>query len=374
MKKEKIIHGVRVHYRYSVSHVFLLLLTLCIIAVPVLMSFGPFIRTPNGNSNATIVDMFLIFFKKDNTPTVLQGLILQVQTLIKAPEGKPELAFISDIPNYVMCALPVLTLIPGVAAIFYFCFGLSGKWKKPIGVVSWAWLQFVFTVAAVIMPILFAFKFNDNPERLEAYLNIDQKILFIYAGASLLVAIFSSIFFSIGYKGKMYYKDAEKLPEIPPYVVTPHVVPKGKGPIPQPIIIETHVSKKVAPKEEVKVEFPKANISSNSKGLPEGLTKIENHQFSQNPNIEEAIIPDGIFDIAPSAFANCPNLTTLSIPRSVRKIGYNAFFNCKKLTKIKFEGLKEEWRYIVRGSNWLTSCGTTTVVCKDGAITVNPAH
>ena len=91
-------------------------------------------------------------------------------------------------------------------------------------------------------------------------------------------------------------------------------------------------------------------------------------------NLENAFIPEGIKEIGASAFANCPNLAVVSIPRSVKNIGYNAFYGCKKLARLNYSGTKNEWRKITRGSNWLTASGTTTVICADGAITVNPYH
>ena len=111
-----------------------------------------------------------------------------------------------------------------------------------------------------------------------------------------------------------------------------------------------------------------------SKGLPAELSSIGGHAFSQNSNLEVAVIPAGIKEIGPSAFSNCPNLKVVSIPTSVTKIGYNAFFGCRKLARINYGGRKMDWKHITRGSNWLASSGTTTVVCVDGAITVNPYH
>lgn len=110
------------------------------------------------------------------------------------------------------------------------------------------------------------------------------------------------------------------------------------------------------------------------KGLPDNLNAIGGHSFSKNLNLEVAIIPKTISEIGASAFANCLNLQLVSLPGTIKKIGYNAFFGCKKLTRINFDGKKADWRKIERGSNWLASSGTTTVICLDGPITVNPYH
>ena len=109
-----------------------------------------------------------------------------------------------------------------------------------------------------------------------------------------------------------------------------------------------------------------------NKGLPANLKEIADQAFNADINLEVAIIPFGIKYIGNSSFANCINLKVVSIPSSVKNIGYNAFFNCYSLKRINFGGTKEEWREIKRGSNWLTKAGTTSVVCRDGALIVNP--
>ena len=110
------------------------------------------------------------------------------------------------------------------------------------------------------------------------------------------------------------------------------------------------------------------------KGLPPDLKEIGDQAFNAELNLEVAIIPNTVKSIGASAFANCINLRVVSIPPSVQNIGYNAFFNCYSLKRINFNGTKEEWKKIQRGSNWLTKAGTTSVVCLDGVVIVNPHH
>ena len=106
--------------------------------------------------------------------------------------------------------------------------------------------------------------------------------------------------------------------------------------------------------------------------LPQGLTSIGGHAFARNTNLEIATISDGISELGIGAFSNCLKLKVVSMPKSLKKIGPNCFFNTPKLQRINYAGTKEDWRHICRGSNWLSKAGTTTVVCSDGAIAVNP--
>ena len=94
--------------------------------------------------------------------------------------------------------------------------------------------------------------------------------------------------------------------------------------------------------------------------------------YGGNLDLKYADIPAGIKELGVSAFSNCLNLEVVSLPRSLKRIRKNCFFNCSKLTRINYAGTKTEWRYIVRGANWLDRAGTRTVVCADGAIIVDP--
>lgn len=108
--------------------------------------------------------------------------------------------------------------------------------------------------------------------------------------------------------------------------------------------------------------------------LPLGLDSIGGHAFSKNTQLEIATIPNGIEELGQAAFSNCLKLKVVSIPLSVKKIGPNCFFNTPKLKRINYAGSKEQWRYITRGSNWLDKSATTTVLCNNGPISVNPNH
>lgn len=109
-----------------------------------------------------------------------------------------------------------------------------------------------------------------------------------------------------------------------------------------------------------------------NKELPPTTTSLGGHDFASNTNIEKANIPEDITSIGVGCFANCLNLKTVSLPKELKSIGANAFFNCVSLKQILYPGTKEEFKKVTRGSNWLYKAGTNIIICKDGAIEVNP--
>ena len=114
------------------------------------------------------------------------------------------------------------------------------------------------------------------------------------------------------------------------------------------------------------------NDGFNKNTLPKGIMNIGGHAFAKNTNLQIATISKGVKTLGPGAFSNCLKLQIVNLPLSIEKIDYNCFFNCVSLSRINYEGTKEDWSKISRGSNWLLKAGTTTVICKDGAISVNP--
>ena len=106
--------------------------------------------------------------------------------------------------------------------------------------------------------------------------------------------------------------------------------------------------------------------------IPQNVRHIGGHEYSNNQYLKIANIPEGVPSIGIGAFANCLHLQAVSIPKSVKKIKANAFFNCVSLERITYDGTKEEWAKVARGSNWLSKAGTSVVVTVNGSIIVNP--
>lgn len=114
------------------------------------------------------------------------------------------------------------------------------------------------------------------------------------------------------------------------------------------------------------------NNGINRNTLPPAITSVGGHAFAKNTSLEIANIANGVNELGVGAFSNCLRLKVVSIPVSVKRIEANCFFNTPKLKRINYAGTKEQWSKITRGSNWLSKAGTSTVVCKDAAISVDP--
>ena len=108
--------------------------------------------------------------------------------------------------------------------------------------------------------------------------------------------------------------------------------------------------------------------------LPRGLRNIGNHAFYRNTHLEIANLEYGVKQLGTGAFSNCIRLKIVDLPVTVQRINSNCFFNCAQLKRINYGGTKKQWRKVSRGTNWLANAGTTTVICSDGAIAVNPFH
>ena len=68
--------------------------------------------------------------------------------------------------------------------------------------------------------------------------------------------------------------------------------------------------------------------------IPDGITGIGPHAFSDCVDLTSIRIPESVKKIGVEAFDNCSNLTLITIPKSVTSIGTNAFSGCSSLTSI----------------------------------------
>lgn len=69
------------------------------------------------------------------------------------------------------------------------------------------------------------------------------------------------------------------------------------------------------------------------------------------------------------AFYNCSGLTSITIPFSVTRIGAYAFGGCSGLTSIVFSGRKDQWKAMIKETNWNYGVATNcTLTCSDGTI------
>lgn len=68
--------------------------------------------------------------------------------------------------------------------------------------------------------------------------------------------------------------------------------------------------------------------------LPEGLTAIESHTFSDCKSLKEVVLPKSLKTIGYSAFANCSSLKKVVFSTSLEEIGHEAFIGCTSLEEL----------------------------------------
>ncbi|WP_134391836.1 leucine-rich repeat domain-containing protein, partial [Flavobacterium psychrophilum] len=69
--------------------------------------------------------------------------------------------------------------------------------------------------------------------------------------------------------------------------------------------------------------------------IPNSVTFIGDHTFSNCSRLVSVTIPNTVTTIRGYAFSNCSRLTSVTIPNSVTTIENAAFYNCKRLTTVK---------------------------------------
>ena len=101
------------------------------------------------------------------------------------------------------------------------------------------------------------------------------------------------------------------------------------------------------------------------------ITYITPEMFKSSAEALGAIIMlDNIKYIGASAFEDS-YLTYAEFTTAVTKIESRAFANCKNLLCIRYNGTKEQWNAIEKGTDWDDGTGNYTVYCSDGEITKN---
>lgn len=320
-------------------------------------------------------------------PTLLAGdtysgvvkLFYILQTILGQQIGNEWGAIVTNIIVFTIIGTIGLTVIILFVSFIVGLVGLfTGRLASFKAFPSLAWWSFVFIFLESAIPLasffvlpqlLINYDVISNGVVIATIKTVQVHVLFqtLYLLLSFVIAVVLTVIYSQSFHNHIYIKNVKALEAAQAAQNAQGYPGFGKQAVNgYPQGTETP---QVNPQKKVStVQYNK------TKGLPQGLTAIGGHAFTQNIEIEVANIPNGIAEIGPSAFANCVNLQVLFIPKSIKKIGYNAFFGCKKLTRINYGGKKVDWRLIQRGSNWLASAGTTVVVCVDGPVTVNPYH
>ena len=107
----------------------------------------------------------------------------------------------------------------------------------------------------------------------------------------------------------------------------------------------------------------------NSVRLGEFTRAVEAHCFIDAIGLKTFISSVNLQYIGDYAFAYCENLENVYLNSGLKTIAEGAFYDCPKLKVIHFDGTKQAWNNISKGSS---SLGTVEkIICNDGEIVLN---
>ena len=95
------------------------------------------------------------------------------------------------------------------------------------------------------------------------------------------------------------------------------------------------------------------------------VTDIGSSAFRGCTSLTSVTIPDSVINMGTYAFDSCTMLTSVTIGSGLTYIRSYTFRNCDSLTNITFNGSREQWDAVIKGSHWELS-PATYVQCTDG--------
>ena len=104
--------------------------------------------------------------------------------------------------------------------------------------------------------------------------------------------------------------------------------------------------------------------------IPFSVVGIGDYAFYECTAMDSVTFIDGsdVRSFGEYAFYNCKRLTSIVVPSEVKSIGQNAFEGCEALTSIVYQGRKEKWNNISKGSDWDKDTGNYVIHCVNGDI------
>ena len=102
---------------------------------------------------------------------------------------------------------------------------------------------------------------------------------------------------------------------------------------------------------DITVESQNQIYSSDSFGVLYNKNKTELIQYPIGNRSNSFVIPDTVTLICEHAFSNCRSLENLTIPKSVSQISYGAFSNCKNIVNVYYGGNRDNWNEIIMDNN-----------------------
>lgn len=361
-RRPKEAYGKKLIYHYSAPVMFTLFFSLFVIACFVLTIFFPYINgEPYKITGQTFVMYVINMFKGEVTPEVEFYTESIVNNVF---EGQAWVNPIIKIWMFILALdlalMGIFATILAIASLVMLFSGRLKHWKLPYRSIAGILYPGFFYYGTIIFINVYAL--------IRGFSAYDSLYMYIFLGVIFISTIVTHIIYSKAFKDHVYVKNQRTLNMYLEEYEREHVVVDTTDPDNE-VLIEEAPKIVLMPAED---QTEKNDSSSYRRTLPRGLKHIGGHAFSQNTALEEADIPLGIEVLGAGAFANCVNLKVVHIPESVKKIEYNCFFNCIRLERITYGGSREMWKRIKRGSNWLTAAGTKFVVCRDGALAVDP--
>ncbi|MCR4880143.1 MAG: leucine-rich repeat domain-containing protein [Bacilli bacterium] len=361
-KRPREVYGKKLIYRYSTPVILTLLTSLLAIGIFVATLFVPYIHGEVDLNGLHLVKYVINFFTGEANPEInyyVNDIVTKVFDGNEIAKPIAQIWIFTLVIDLVFISIFIVILT--IAALILIFSGRLKHWKLPFKCIStYFWLGVFFFYSTVIALNIYA-------ALVKKVAYYDGLFAYIFLGALLVLTIFTYVVYRKGFKGRVYVKNERTLNMYVEEYEREHMVVDTTDHSKDEIEEAPKIIMMPAEDQEEKNES-----SDNRKTLPRGLKHIGGHAFSQNTALEEADIPLGIEVLGAGAFANCVNLKIVHIPESVKKIEYNCFFNCIRLERITYGGSREMWKRVKRGSNWLTAAGTKFVVCRDGALAVNP--
>ncbi len=354
LRKIKEVNGWKVNHPHNAANIFYGLFTLLVVAAPLAFLFIPSLVLNNWMSGEAVKFSFngidiikmmieLITYMVNETATATSNELLNA---LLTPEYVG--ANIAPIAPYLYLALAgcfgLIIIFSFVLFIVFIVHLIKGYLNHSRIVKVFTFLSFFFALAYSSLCLTFYFAFNNSDMFKTGLFTMDFWYPLAISGGYLVLLVVISVLYSVNFKDSIPESQLEFHDDEP--------------------TVE-HISKV---HEVTKVKY------EGSSTLPNDIKAIGGHAFSENQSLVVANIPDNITKLGAGAFSNCLNLKVVSLPGTLKSIGYNCFFNCVNLERINFNGSKDEWKKVGRGSNWLMKAKTTEVICLDGAIIVNPHH
>ena len=403
-KKQNEVNGVLVYRRWCVGAILSALLLLVVAAGPALLAGYRWLTINNGSTQMVLRGSNLFdliywngpikgFFDHFGAQFVNRFIVNNAFNSLLADMRSQDALMFGFVNTAILWVFFVFILIIGVLVVvdlvMFIFYVATGRIVNPAAPVKLSWAITVFMAIFAGGTFGYTLLLNVGAAKISTTLSYNFLFPIFFAGGNLLASILLSIIYVVSFKDKFYIGRAKRFgsggtnqyPNQQPIYGGPNqpqvIIVNGTptqtaaAPILMTAPAQQNQNGETQPAPVQVITQPETPVTPRGV-LPTDLKSVGGHAFSKNLDLKYADIPSGIKELGVGAFANCLNLEIVSLPKSVKRIKKNCFFNCVKLARINYAGSKSEWRYVVRGSNWLDRAGTRTVVCSDGAIIVDP--